>query len=252
MKIISWNVNGIRANYKKGFVDFIKKAKPDIFCAQEIKAEIDQIPEDILNLSEYKYFINPAKKKGYSGTIVLSKKEPKKYNFSMGDERFDQEGRIIKLDFKEFTLINFYIPQGGRKKENLQYKLDSYKKIFSSLKKIKQKNIILIGDFNIAHQEIDLARPRENKNNIMFTAEERKMIDRIIDLGFADTFRKFNKKEGSYSWWPYFANARERNLGWRIDYVFVSKSLIKKVKKAFILNKVYGSDHCPVGIELEI
>lgn len=252
MKIISWNVNGIRANYKKGFLDFIKKEKPDILCLQEIKAEAYQFPEEVLNLSGYEYFINSAKRKGYSGTMILSKIKPKDYSFSLGAKKFDEEGRFIRLDFAKFSIINFYIPQGGRKKENLLYKLESYKKIFLYLKKIDKRNLILVGDFNIAHEEIDLARSKENKNNIMFTPEERKMIDRLIDIGFIDTFRHFNKDGENYSWWPYFANARERNLGWRIDYVFVSKPLTKSLKNAFILKDVYGSDHCPIGIKTEI
>lgn len=252
MKIISWNVNGIRANYRKGFLEFIKKEKPDVFCGQEIKAEENQFPEEALNISGYKYFINSAKKKGYSGTMILTKERPRTSIFSLGSKKFDEEGRIIRLDFRNFTLMNFYIPHGGREKENLKYKLNAYKKIFSYLKKIKQKNIILTGDFNIAHKEIDLARPKENKNNIMFTPEERKRISKLIDIGFIDTLRFFNKKEGNYTWWPYFANARERNLGWRIDYVFVSKSLTKKLKNAFILENVLGSDHCPLGININL
>jgi exodeoxyribonuclease-3 len=250
MKLISWNVNGIRANYKKGFIDFIKKEKPDIFCCQEIKAEVDQFPEEIFNIKGYRFFINPAQRKGYSGTMVMTKKEPILDSFSLGFKKFDQEGRVIRLDFDNFVFMNFYIPQGGRKKENLDYKLESYKKLFSYLEKIKNKNIILTGDFNIAHKEIDLARPKENKNNIMFTEEERSMLDKLLSLGFVDSFRHFNKNGGNYSWWPYFANARERDLGWRIDYFFTSKNFVKDIKKAYILKKVQGSDHAPVVLEI--
>jgi len=251
MKLISWNVNGIRANYKKGFVDFIKKEKPDIFCCQEIKADVDQIPEEILNIKGYKFFINPAKKKGYSGTMVMTKKEASLDSFSLGFKKFDEEGRVVRLDFDNFVFMNFYIPQGGRKKENLSYKLESYKRILKYLVKLKDKNIILTGDFNIAHDEIDLARPKENKNNIMFTKEERSMIDKILSLDFIDTFRVFNKEGGNYTWWPYFANARQRDLGWRIDYFFASKKFIKNIKKSYILKKVQGSDHAPIVMEIK-
>lgn len=251
MKIISWNVNGIRANYKKGFVDFIKREKPDIFCCQEIKAEIDQIPEEILSLKDYSFFINSAKKKGYSGTMVMTKIKPINKNFSIKYKKFDEEGRMVSIEYRNFVFLNFYIPQGGRKKENLDYKLESYGKIFQYLKKIKNKNIILAGDFNIAHTEEDLARPKENKNNIMFTKEERETLDKLLGMGFVDIFRKFNKGSGYYSWWPYFANARERDLGWRIDYFFVSKSMVKKIDKSYILKKVQGSDHAPVVLEIK-
>ena len=168
----------------------------------------------------------------------------------MGLERFDQEGRILKLKYPDFTLINLYTPHGGRQKENLDYKLKVYNRLLKYLQKFKDRNIILIGDFNIAHQEVDLARPKQNQNNIMFTQEERKRINQIIDLGFLDTFREFHKEGGHYTWWPYFVNARKRNLGWRIDYIFVSKKLVPKLRDAFILSEVMGSDHCPIGIEI--
>ena len=157
---------------------------------------------------------------------------------------------MLKLKYPDFTLVNFYIPHGGRQKENLSYKLEVYELLLNFLSKIKNQNVIVIGDFNIAHQEIDLARPKDNQKNIMFTPEERRKLDEIIELGFIDSFRIFNKKGGNYTWWPYFVDARERNLGWRIDYIFVSKPLWNKLKGAFILKDVYGSDHCPVGIEL--
>jgi len=252
LKIISWNVNGLRANYKKGFINFLKKEKPDVLCLQEIKADIEQIPEEILSLKDYKILINPAFKKGYSGTMIFSKKESLGYSFKSGFKEFDLEGRFIRIDFKEFILINLYMPHGPRDKSKLPYKIKAYKKLFSYFKKIKNKKIILTGDFNIAHQEIDLARPNQNKNNIMFTKEERLMIDKLLSLGFVDSYRFFNPNLQEFSWWPYFANARERNIGWRIDYFFISKKIVNKIKKSFILNKTTGSDHCPVGIKKEI
>lgn len=250
MKILSWNVNGIRAVYKKNFLKWLTNSKADIICLQEIKAQQEQLPEDLLAVSGYHLYLNSAVKKGYSGVAVYTKQKPKKAEYKLGLKRFDQEGRIIKLKYSSFTLINLYLPHGGREKENLGYKLEAYQYLFNYLRRNKRENIILIGDFNVAHQEIDLVRPKQNKDNIMFTLEERKRIDRLIDLGFTDTFRKFNKEKGNYTWWSYAYNARERNLGWRIDYVFTSKEITPKVKGAFILNKINISDHCPIGIEL--
>jgi exodeoxyribonuclease-3 len=165
-------------------------------------------------------------------------------------ERFDQEGRMLKLKYPDCLLVNLYLPHGGRKKENLDYKLKVYSFLLDYLQKIRDKKVVVIGDFNVAHKEIDLARPKQNQNNIMFTPKEREQIDRLIDLGFIDSFRKFNKKGGYHTWWPYFAQARERNLGWRIDYTFVSRKLAPRLKDAFILPEVKGSDHCPIGIEI--
>lgn len=250
MKIISWNVNGIRSVYNKGFLDWFKKEGADIVCLQEIKAQEGQIPQEILELKNYYSYFNYAQKKGYSGTAVFTNQKPLKIITKLGFKKFDDEGRLLRLDFKNFILINFYMPHGGRGKENLEYKLEVYKKLLQYLNKIKNQKVLIIGDFNIAHEEIDLANPKQNKNNIMFTPEERKQIDKIIKLGFADTFRKFNQKGGNYTWWPYFANARVRNLGWRIDYAFSSKTLTLKIKKAFILEKIKGSDHCPIGVEI--
>ncbi len=252
MKILSWNVNGLRAIYKKGFLNWLEKCEADIICLQEIRANKNQLPNDIVNPNGYYAYFNSAKKMGYSGTAIFTKKKPKKIETTFGLKRFDKEGRMIKVIYKEFILMNFYLPQGGRQKENLDYKINVYKKIIAFLKENKFKNLIIAGDFNVAHQEIDLAKPKQNKNNTMFTLKERKQIDTIIKLGFIDTFRKFNKEGGNYTWWAYFApKARERNLGWRIDYIFVSPKMGLKLKDSFILSKVKGSDHCPVGIEID-
>ncbi len=250
MKIISWNVNGIRAVYRKNFFKWMRKTNPDILCLQEIKAQKEQIPEELIKPKGYYPYFNLAERKGYSGIAIYTKKKPLKVEYKLGLKRFDQEGRILRAEYRDFILINVYIPYGSRDKNNLLYKLKVYNRLIDYLKKIKGKNIILVGDFNIAHKEIDLARPKDNKNNIMFTPEERRQIDRIIGSGFIDTFRKFNKKGENYTWWPYRFNAKERNLGWRLDYVFVSKTIIPKIKKSFILNKVIYSDHCPIGIEI--
>lgn len=250
MKIISWNVNGLRGVYKRNFLKWLEGTGADVVCLQEIKAQTEQLPSDLIKPRNYYSYFNEALKKGYSGVAAYVKEKPLRVEYELGIKRFDQEGRMLKIEYPEFILITLYFPHGGRRKENLDYKLGVYKYLLNYLKKIKNKNIILIGDFNIAHREIDLARPKQNQKNIMFTPEERKQIDKLLDLDFTDTFRKFHKEGGNYTWWPYFVNARERNLGWRIDYTFTSKALTSKLKNAFIFNKVIGSDHCPIGIEI--
>jgi len=252
MKIISWNINGIRSIYKKNFLHWLLTHKADIVCLQEIKAQREQIPSDLLQLKDYYFYFNQAVKKGYAGVAVYTKQKPLKIKDKLGLDRFDEEGRILQLEYPGFVLINLYMPHGGRQKENLGYKLEVYSCLLKFLRNLKKrsKNIILIGDFNIAHQEIDLARPKQNQNNIMFTLEERKQIDKIIGLGFIDAFRKFHKEGAYYTWWPYMANARQRNLGWRIDYSFVAKELTPRLKDAFIFSEMRGSDHCPIGIEI--
>lgn len=250
MRIISWNVNGIRAVYKKGFLKWLQKEKPDIVCLQEIKAKQEQMPVDLQKPKGYFVYFNSAKRPGYSGTAVFSKEKPLKIENAIGFKRFDEEGRVLKLKYSDFTLFNFYIPHGSRDQKNMKYKLEVYEYLFRYLKKLKKEKIILTGDFNISHKEIDLARPKQNKKNTGFTPEERKKIDKLLNIGFVDSFRKFNKAGNNYTWWAYFANARERNVGWRLDYCFVSKNFSHKLKHAFILPKVVGSDHCPVGIEI--
>jgi exodeoxyribonuclease-3 len=251
MKIITWNVNGIRNVYKKGFLKFVAKTKPDILCLQEIKIQPEQL-EKLTVPKGYSLFFNCAQKPGYSGVAVLTKKKPERVEDKAGFTRFDREGRFLKLVFPKFILINFYFPHGGRLKENLGYKLKTYRLLLARLAKTKNKPLILAGDFNIAHQEIDLARPKQNRNNIMFTAEERKQLDNLINLGFVDTFRVFHKEGGHYTWLTYYKKAKEKGLGWRIDYCFVSRSLLSCLKDAFILDKItLGSDHRPSGINFE-
>ena len=250
MKIVSWNVNGLRSVYKKNFPSWFEETNADIVCLQEIKTQQVQLPSELITPNSYESYFNSAVKKGYAGLAVYVKKEPLSVERKLGIKRFDQEGRILRLNYSDFILINLYLPHGGRQKENLAYKLEVYDLLLDYLDKIKHKNVILIGDFNIAHEEVDLARPKQNQKNTMFTPEERRQIDRIIGLGFADSFREFHKEGGNFTWWPYFIDARGRNLGWRIDYAFVSKSLAEKIKEAYILKDVYGSDHCPVGIDI--
>lgn len=252
MKIISWNVNGIRSVFRKGFLDFIEERNPDIVCIQEIKSQ--EIPSgDLFSIDlkdRYNIYINSAEKLGYSGVAVLSKEKPKKVKDKLGMKRFDTEGRFLELVFPSFTLINIYIPHGARDKRNLNYKLEVYERLLDYLGKKVGEKIIITGDFNIAHKEIDLARPKGNINNIMFTFPERMQITKLIELGFIDLFRDRHETAGNYTWWPYRKGLRERNVGWRIDYIFGSNNLRKKVYDAFILKGVLGSDHCPIGIIL--
>ena len=250
MKVISLNVNGMRSAYRKGLLDFISKERSDIICLQEIKAQKDDLPKELLNLKGYYSFFNPAEKKGYSGVAVYTRKKPVLVNTKLGIKRFDKEGRFLELKYPSFTLLNFYLPHGGRQKENLNYKLEVYREVLKRVEKLKNKNAILIGDFNIAHNEVDLARPRQNRNNIMFTLEERKQIDLLLQLGFVDSFRYFYNEPGYYTWWPYAFQARERNIGWRIDYGFLSKRISKTLRRASIYSGVFYSDHCPIGLNL--
>jgi exodeoxyribonuclease-3 len=252
MNIFSWNINGLKSILKCNFLDWIKISKADIVCLQEIKMRLDEMKATLLKPKDFFFYFNCGKRKGMWGVGVLTKEKPKKVKAKIGSERFDNEGRFLELKYPQFTLINFYAPHGGRKKENLNYKFEVYKEFLKYLKERKSENLIIAGDFNIAHKEIDLARPKENENNTMFTLKEREQIDKIIKLGFVDTFRYFHKDGGNYTWWPYSFNGKKRNLGWRIDYIFVSKSLVPKLKNAFIMKEVESSDHCPIGIEFFI
>lgn len=250
MRIISWNVNGLRSVYRQNFSDWLEKSGADLVCLQEIKAREDQVPFDLRYPGGYFTFFHAAEKPGYSGVAVFSREKPQRRTDQLKLTRFDDEGRLLRLDFPDFTLINLYLPHGGRFKENLVYKLACYDRLLESLKGFAGRKVVLTGDFNIAHQEIDLARPKANVNNIMFTPEERRKIDELLALGFIDSFRHFHPEGGHYSWWPYRTFGREKNLGWRLDYVFVGSGLSEKLKDSFILAEVAGSDHCPVGVEL--
>lgn len=246
MKIITWNVNGIRSVIRKGFYDFLKLENPDIICLQELKFD-----KGIESAGEYENHYSFSNKKGYSGVGVLSKNKASDTEKAINFREFDSEGRFLRLNFPDFILINLYIPHGVRDKSKLDYKLKCFDSLFQYLEKIKDKKVILVGDFNVAHEEIDLANPKTNKDNIMFTKEERDALSRLINLGFTDCFRHFNKDSQKFSWWPYSKNLRERNIGWRLDYIFASKSLLDEIKKCEILTNVKGSDHCPVLIEIK-
>jgi len=254
MKILSWNVNGIRAADKKGFFNWFKKEKPQILCLQEIKALPEQLPPYLRNTPGYHIFLNPAERKGYSGVATYSNIKPVDVKTGFGIKKFDSEGRILITEYPSFVLFNIYFPNGKQSQERLDYKLDFYDTFlgYADNLKAEDKNIVVCGDFNTAHQEIDLARPKENEKISGFLTVERAWIDTFIDHGYVDTFRYFNKKPDQYSWWDMKTGARERNVGWRIDYFFVNKEFMPSVKKAFIMQDVAGSDHCPVGIDIEV
>jgi exodeoxyribonuclease-3 len=254
MKLISWNVNGIRAILKKNFSEFVKNENPDILCIQETKAHPDQVDE-ILHDYEH-HFWNSAEKKGYSGTAIFSKIKPLSVIYGDGPMNDDQ-GRIITLEFEEYYLINVYTPNSKSQLERLEDRQVWDKNFLKFLKEFeKKKPVIICGDLNVAHKEIDIARPDANKTTKTkpgtagFTDQERKGMDNYLENGLIDTFREFNKDPKNYSWWSYRANARVKNVGWRIDYFLASASLKSKLKKAEILSKVMGSDHCPVTLEL--
>ena len=252
IKILSWNVNGIRAVVKKNFMDWFLAQKPDILCLQETKAQDDQIPDELRNADGYELFNVAAEKKGYSGVAVLTTKKPKSFTRGFGLEKFDSEGRFIDIEFVGCHLLNIYFPNGKQSTERLKYKMDFYEAFLDYADKLKKqgKKLIICGDVNTAHQEIDLAHPKENEKQSGFLPEERAWIDKLLSHGYVDTFRMFEKGAGFYSWWDMRTRARERDIGWRIDYFYVTEKLKDEVKSAFILKEVLGSDHCPVGIEV--
>ncbi|MDR1196038.1 MAG: exodeoxyribonuclease III [Endomicrobium sp.] len=248
MKIVSWNVNGIRAVYKKNFAEWFKREDADIVCLQEIKAEKDQFPSELVEMEGYNFYSSSALKKGYSGVAVWSKIKPLSVAEGIENKKFDDEGRILKLEFDKFVLFDIYFPNGGSSKERLNYKLEFYDYFIKYLKKYSEKFVIICGDYNTAHHEIDLARPKQNENVSGFMLIERKKLDELENAGFADSFRHFNSEPGNYTWWDYKTAARSRNVGWRIDYFYVSKNAVKYLKSADILGSVQGSDHCPISI----
>ncbi|MCX6664803.1 MAG: exodeoxyribonuclease III [Euryarchaeota archaeon] len=254
MKLFSWNVNGIRAAEKKGLFTWFQKQSPDILCLQEVKATPDQVPAHVRNTPGYYIYWNPAERKGYSGVATFSKQKPSQVNNGFGIKKFDSEGRILITEYPWFTLFNIYFPNGKKDQERLRYKLDFYEKFLSYADTLKEsgKHIVVCGDFNTAHKEIDLSRPKENEKISGFLPVEREWIDTFIDHGYVDTFRHFHKNPHQYSWWDLKTGARARNVGWRIDYFFVDKKFLSHVHNAFILPDVVGSDHCPVGIEISV
>ena len=255
MKLISWNVNGLRAVMNKGFKDFFDKIDADIFCIQETKMQESQVDDNIKEIvKEYNSYWNSAEKKGYSGTAIFSKEKPINVTYGIGKEEHDKEGRVITLEFEKFYMVNIYTPNSKRELERLDYRQVWEDEIREYLLKLNEsKPVIMCGDLNVAHQEIDLKNPKTNRRNAGFTDEERNKMTELLNAGFTDTFRyKYPDVEGKYSWWSYMFHAREKNAGWRIDYFIVSNSLNENIIDAKILDEIYGSDHCPVELDINI
>jgi exodeoxyribonuclease-3 len=249
MKLVSWNVNGIRACLNKDFLNSLEILNPDILCIQETKAQEEQVE---LNVSYYQYW-NSAVKKGYSGTLILTREKPISVSYGIDIEEHDQEGRVITLEFDDFYLVNVYTPNSQRELTRLEYRMeweDAFRWYLVSLDQTKP--VVLCGDLNVAHEEIDLKNPKTNTRNAGFTIEERNKFSELLDAGFIDSFRYLYPTTIKYSWWSYMRQARERNIGWRIDYFVLSERLHEHLKEAEIYNDIYGSDHCPVSIELDI
>jgi len=252
--LLSWNVNGARAIYNKGFLDWLADAAPDILCLQETRADETQLPPDMAQPPGYRGHWNASRvRKGYSGTALLTKLEPLDVQFGLGTDTFDQEGRTIIAQYPAFTLINCYFPNGGRDHSRVPFKLAFYDAFLDRCEQLRAQGhaVIFCGDVNTAHQEIDLAHPRENQKTTGFLPEERAWLDRVVAAGYVDTFRRFHPDlPEQYTWWSMPMRARERNVGWRIDYFFVAEEAMDRVTDAFILPEVPGSDHCPVGLRL--
>jgi exodeoxyribonuclease-3 len=256
MKIISWNVNGIRSwSKKENTLEWLIKQNPDFFCLQEIKAEEEQLSDTLLNIEGYTAYLESSKeKKGYSGVAIYARHEPDRVDRGLGSERLDQQGRFLALFFEKLVLINCYFPNGGMGGDAFTFKLDYYEAFLAYITKLKKKgySIIIVGDVNVAHHEIDIARPKENKDSIGFLPVERDWLTKVLASGFIDTWRHTYPDKVEYSWWDVKSRARDRNIGWRIDYILVSDDLKDNIKKAVIHGDVYGSDHCPVSLELTV
>ena len=250
MKFVSWNVNGMRSVLGKGFHDFLAGANADVVCLQETKARAEQVESDF---EGYHVFWNSAEKPGYSGTAIMTRIEPLDIRYGIGQDVHDREGRVIMAEYQEYFLVNVYVPNSQRTLARLGYRTTSWGPDFRAYLKglEKKKPVIFCGDLNVAHKEIDIARPKANLKNAGFTPEERADFDEVVTAGFIDTFREFETGGGHYSWWSYMGTAREKNIGWRIDYFCISKSLRPRLKQAFIWPEIKGSDHCPVGIVLD-
>jgi exodeoxyribonuclease-3 len=254
VKIVSWNVNGLRAVLKKGFLELLEKEQPDILGIQETKLQEPQIPAEVLEPLGYKSAWSFADRKGYSGTAVYYRSVPNRIKTQFDSGTMNGEGRIVEMEFDTFTLFNIYFPNGQMNDERLRFKMTFYDECldyFNSLRK-QGKGLVIMGDYNTAHKEIDLANPKANEERSGFLPEERAWIDKFIANGYIDTFRMFHPEPEQYTWWTYRFKAREKNVGWRIDYIFVSNDLRDRVEDSYILPEVMGSDHCPIGLKLEI
>lgn len=253
MKITTWNINGIRAATGKNFLDWIQSNQAEIVCLQEIKAKEDQIDVEAINRIGYQCVFNPAQRPGYSGTAVLYRNTSPEFIFGLGEERFDNEGRVIRCVYPDFELFNIYFPNGGEENARVPYKLDFYAYLLDLCDQMQKngKEIIITGDFNTAHKEIDLKNPKANEKNTGFLPEERAWIDRYLEHGFIDAFRRIYPDVIKYTWWTYRFNARSKDIGWRLDYYLVTKGIMERTKDVVVHSEVLGSDHCPVSLILE-
>lgn len=254
LKIISWNVNGLRAVLKKGFLDFLAGEQPDILGIQETKLQEHQIPDEVASPQGYKAAWNFAQRKGYSGTAIFFKHPPKRIKTEFQQSVLTGEGRIIELEYDAFSLFNIYFPNGQKDDERLQYKLDFYDACLDYFNRLRDegKKLVVTGDYNTAHKEIDLKHPKSNEKYSGFLPIERAWLDKLVANGYVDTFRQFNREPDQYTWWSYRSNAREKNVGWRIDYFFVSENMMADVMDSYILPDVMGSDHCPIGLTIKL
>ncbi len=254
IKLISWNVNGIRAAHRKGFIDWLIEEDGDIISVQETKAHIDQLPRKLINIDGYTSYFSSAERKGYSGVGTYTKLKPNQVINGMGIKKFDIEGRLIRLDYDDFTLLNIYYPNGGSGEERLQYKLDFYDAFLDYANNLVEEglNLVICGDVNTAHKPIDLARPKQNEETSGFLPVEREWLTKFLDNGYVDTFREFNQDGENYTWWSYRTKARDRNVGWRLDYFFVNDEFKSHVTDSYILSDVLGSDHCPIALKIKV
>lgn len=251
MKIFSWNVNGIRSVFKTTFREWLKDNDPDIVCLQETKCDFTELDENYTQIDGYYAYFNSSKlRKGHSGVAVYTKIKPVNVETELGIKRFDDEGRCLKLTFQDFVLFNFYLPNGARDKHDIPYKIEVYESLFPILSLMSNKEVILTGDFNIAHTKLDVYHAEQNENNTMFTPIERKQITTLLSLGYIDIFRYKYPEKKAYTWWSYSYNSRENDIGWRIDYFFVSKTLVKDIEDVFMQRETLGSDHGPLGMVL--
>ncbi len=247
MKIVSWNVNGLKACARKGLKNFMKEEDADVYCFQEIKTSPENIKDSLKNIDDYESYWFPAEKKGYAGIVTYAKKEPLSVEKGMGVRKFDREGRVMTLEYEEFFLINAYFPNAGRGLKRLDYKL-SFNKAFLEFSEglREEKPLIICGDLNVAHKEKDLANPSQNTDNAGFTPEEREWFTKFLKKGYIDSFREYDEEGDNYTFWTYRYNAREKNIGWRLDYFIITEELKNEMKKSYILSDVKGSDHCPI------
>ncbi len=253
IKILSWNVNGIRAAQRYGLLDWLYKESPEILCVQETKAHPEQLDKELLRPQGYFSYWNFPERKGYSGVATFTKNEPVSVEYSLNTLNADLEGRVVTTQYEEFTLMNVYFPNGKKDEERLNYKIEFYEAFLDFVKPLidRDEKLIVCGDVNTAHKEMDLAHPKANEKVSGFLPVEREWIDRFIENGFVDTFRYFNNEPEQYTWWDVKSRARERNIGWRIDYFFISENLLPNLIRAFIMPDIMGSDHCPIGIVLK-